>query len=84
MVTIVGVAKSIVWEQLYSCVPSFVTTFHTEILPMTLSWQGTEDLQWIPMFLLNKIESNLQLYELDQPQNRAIWPSGKKQVALLP
>lgn len=27
MVTIVGVAKSIVWEQLYSCVPSFVTTF---------------------------------------------------------
>ena len=84
MVTIVGVAKSIVWEQLYSCVPSFVTTFHTEILPMTLSWQGTEDLQWIPMFLLNKIESNLQLCELDQPQNRAIWPSGKKQVALLP
>ena len=30
MVTIVGVAKSIVWEQLYSCVPSFVTTFHTQ------------------------------------------------------
>ena len=51
---------------------------------MTLSWQGTEDLPWIPMFLLNKTESNLQLCELDQPQNRAIWPSGKKQVALLP
>lgn len=29
MVTIVGVAKSIVWEQLYRCVSSFVTTFHT-------------------------------------------------------
>ena len=84
MVTIVGVAKSIVWEQLYRCVSSFVTTFHTVILPMTLSWQGTEDLPWIPMFLLNKIESNLQLCELDQPQNRAIWPSGKKQVVLLP
>ena len=33
MVTIVGVAKSILWEQLYSCVPSFVTTFRTVILP---------------------------------------------------